>query len=168
MQEIIKAFWQVALFRQGPDYLPDSRPLLVFSVAAYVIVDVLVILALYPRHNLPPLLLLDVGFLAIWCIGLLRIFGFPQRTRQTLTALFGVGALLQIMAFPFTAWPSLGMPFELPLIIRGLVSLSILLWSVAVYGHILSQALSRTYGAGISFAVIYFIVIYQFAAIWTV
>lgn len=168
MQAIIKAFWQIALFRQGPEYLPDSRPLLAFSALAYIVVDVLVILALYPTHVLPPLLLVDVGFLLLWCIGLLRLFDLQARIPQTLTALFGTGALLQILAFPFTAWPSFGIPIEVPLMLRALVALLILLWSVAVYGHILSRALSRSLGAGIAFALIYFIVIYQFAAIWTV
>jgi hypothetical protein len=168
MQAIIKAFWQIVLFREGPEYLPDSRPLLAFSIVAYVAVDILVILALYPSHVLPPLLLVDVGFLVIWCVGLLRLFDLQARIPQTLTALFGTGALLQILAFPFSAWPSLGIPIEIPLFLRALVALLILLWSVAVYGHILSRALSRSPGAGIAFAVIYFIVIYQFAAIWTV
>ena len=135
MQAIIQAFWQIVSFRQGPDYLPDSKPLLGFALVAYVVVDVLVILALYPGHVLPPLLLIDVGFLVVWCVGLLRLFDMQSRTRQTLTALLGTGAMLQLMAFPFSAWPSLGMPFELPLVLRALIALLVLLWSVAVYGN---------------------------------
>jgi len=166
MQALVKAFWQIVLFRRGPDYLPDSQSLLLAAAVLYVVIDVLVILALYPRHALPPLLLVDVGFLVVWCATLLTLFGLKTRIRQTLTALFGCGALLQLLAFPFSAWPSFGIPVDIPLVFRALVALVILLWSVAVYGHILSRALSRPLGTGIAFAIVYFIVIYEFAAQW--
>jgi len=166
MQEIIKAFWQIVLFRQGPDYLPDSKVLLYFAGVVYVLVDILVISALYPRNALPPLLLIDTGFLIVWCVGILSLFGFKLRIPQTLTALFGTGAMLQLLAFPLTAWPSFGIPLEIPLAFRALVAVIILLWSVAVFGHILSRAIERALGVGIAFAVVYFIVIYEFAAQW--
>jgi hypothetical protein len=166
LKTIINAFWQIALFRAGPDSLPDSRPLLVLAMVVYILVDITVILTLYPRHALPPLLLVDVGFLLLWCAGILRLFGFAQRIQQTLIALFGTGALLQLLAFPLSAWPSFGLPIEIPLFLRVLVSVAILLWSVSVYGHIFAKAISRSMGIGISFAIIYFIVIYEFAAQW--
>jgi len=167
MQAIISAFWQIALFREGPESLPDSRPLLYFAAATYIAVDVLVILALYPAAALLPLLLVDVGFLMLWCAGILGVFGRKNRLQRTLTAMFGVGALLQLLAFPFSAWPSFGIPFEIPLLLRVLVSVVILLWSVAAYGNIFARALSRSLGVGIAFAIIYFIVIYEFAAQWS-
>ena len=166
LQVIVNAFWQIALFRAGPESLPDSRPLLVLAMAVYIAVDVMVILAMYPRHALPSLLLVDVGFLLLWCAGILRLFGFAQRLQQTLIALFGTGAMLQLLAFPFSAWPSFGIPVEIPLFLRVLVAVVILLWSVSVYGHILGKAISRSMGVGITFAIIYFIVIYEFAAQW--
>ena len=166
LQVIVNAFWQIALFRAGPESLPDSRPLLVLAMAVYIAVDVMVILAMYPRHALPSLLLVDVGFLLLWCAGILRLFGFAQRLQQTLIALFGTGAMLQLLAFPFSAWPSFGIPVEIPLFLRVLVAVVILLWSVSVYGHILGKAISRSMGVGLTFAIIYFIVIYEFAAQW--
>ena len=166
LQALVRPFWQIALFRAGPESLPDSRPLLVLAITVYIAVDVMVIVALYPRHALPPLLLIDVGFLLLWSAGILRLFGFAQRLQQTLIALFGTGALLQALAFPLSAWPSLGMPIEIPLFLRVVVAVVILLWSVSVYGHILSKAISRSMGVGLTFAIIYFIVIYEFAAQW--
>ena len=166
MQAIINAFWQIALFRQGPEDLPDSQPLLILAFAAYVLVDAVVIVTLYPRQALPPLLLVDVGFLTLWSMGVLRLFGYAARLKRTLTALFGVGALLQVLAFPLSAWPSFGIPLEIPLYLRILVSLIILLWSVAVYGYVFSRSLDRSMGTGVLFSVVYFIVIYEFAAQW--
>ncbi len=164
MRALLGAFWQIVLFRRGPDSLPDSGLLLLLSAAAYVAVDVLVIAALYPADALLPLLLIDTGCLALWCAGLLAWFGYANRIRQTLTALLGTGALLQLLVFPLSAWPSFGIDFAIPLAFRQLAALLALLWSVAVYGYILAAALERSPGIGIAFAVVYFVVIYQFAA----
>jgi hypothetical protein len=167
MLAIINAFWQIVLFRQGPEDLPDSQPLLVLACAAYVFVDTVVILLLYPRDALLPLLLVDAGFLALWSMGVLRLFGFAGRLRRTLIALFGSGTLLQLLILPLSAWPVFGLPLEIPLFLRIAASLVSLLWSVAVYGHVYARALGRTPGIGTLFSVIYFIVVYQFAAQWS-
>jgi hypothetical protein len=164
MRALLGAFWQIVLFRRGPDSLPDSGLLLLLSLAAYVAVDVLVIAALYPSDVLLPLLLIDTGCLALWCAALLAWFGYARRIRQTLTALLGTGALLQLLVFPLTAWPSFGIDFEIPLALRQLGALLTLLWSVAVYGYIVAAALERSPGVGVAFAVAYFLVIYQLAA----
>jgi len=166
MQAIVNAFWQIALFRQGPDDLPDSRPLLMLASLAYVLVDAAIILILYPRQALLPLLLVDVGFLTLWSMGVLQLFGYGARLQRTLTALFGVGALLQVLAFPLSAWPALGIPFEIPLYLRLWVSLIILLWTIAVYAHVFSRSLTRSLGTGLLFSLVYFVVIYKFAAQW--
>jgi len=166
MQEIVKAFWQIALFRQGPDSLPVSRLLLYMAAGVYVFVDILVISILYPRPAVMPLLLADTVLLVVWCVALLNLFGLQARLSQTLTALFGTGALLQVLGFPWSAWPSLGMPFEFPLVLRALILLAILLWTVAVYGNIFARALERPLGIGVALALAYFLVIYQFAARW--
>jgi hypothetical protein len=97
----------------------------------------------------------------------LRLFGLPGRLRRTLTALFGAGALLQALALPVAVWPAFGLPLEIPVFLRILVSLFLLLWSVAVYGNVYARALSRTPGIGTLFSVIYFIVVYEFAAQWS-
>ena len=162
MLAIVKAFWQIALFRRGPEDLPDSQPLLLLACAVYMLVDIFVILALYPSEALVPLLLADVGFLALWSAAVLHLFKFAARLQRTLTALYGVGALLQVLASPLTL-SSAGIPMNLQ--IAG--SLIILLWSVAVYGHIYSRALTRPLGIGLMFSIIYFIVIYKFAAQWS-
>jgi len=168
LMTIIKAFWKIALFRAGPDSLPDSRTLLVLTMTVYIAVDVMVILVIYPRHALPPLLLVDVGFLILWCAGILRLFGFAPRLQQTLSALFGTGALLQLLALPLSGSPEMegGLP-DIGLWFRVLAMNAIRLWAVAVYGQIFPRAISKSFGVGSAFARVYFIVIYEFAGQWT-
>ena len=165
LQAFVQPFWQIAMFRAGPDSLPDSRPLLLLVLVVYIAIEAVTILALKPSYALPPMLLVDVGFLVLWCAGLLRLFGFGARLQQTLSALFGTGAILMLLSFPLRAWPVFGFPLDIPFL-RFLVSLVILLWTVAVYAHIFSKAISRSLGVGLTCALIYFLAILQFAAQW--
>lgn len=159
MQAVLGAFWQIALLRQGPEDLPDSQVLLAFAAILYIAVDMLVIVTLYPADAYLPLLLADVLLLVAWVTALLAVFRFLPRARRTLTALLGAGALLQLLVLPLSALPTL-----IPQALRVLLLILILLWSVAVYGHIIARALSRSFGVGVAFAVVYFILSYELVA----
>ena len=96
-----------------------------------------------------------------WTAGALFIFSHLSRIRRTLTALFGAGAVLQLLAFPLSAWPEFGLPLELPWTFRVVGLILIQLWSIAVYGHILARALSRSFGMGVALAVVFFLLSYE-------
>jgi hypothetical protein len=68
-----------------------------------------------------------------------------------LTALFGTGAVLQLLQMPVAAAPAIGVPQAFSML--GLII--ILLWFIAVFGHILSRALSKSFGLGVTLAVVY-------------
>ena len=153
MQAIITAFWQITLFRSGPQVLPESQPLLLFSGALYVLANVLFIFAQYPLVSMPAVAV-DFVLLIVWCCGLLAFFNKVGRMRQTLTAMFGVGALLQIITLPVVFAASAGLPG----VVTMLALVIILLWSTAVHGYILSQALGKSFGVGIALAVVYFFI----------
>ncbi|MDP6436316.1 MAG: hypothetical protein QF790_00685 [Gammaproteobacteria bacterium] len=152
MQAILGAFWQIALLRQGPENLPDSRFLLALAALAYVAANMIVIVTLYPPQLYLPLLLVDLLLLGVWTTGVLFLFSLLARARRTLTALLGAGALIQLLSFPFSLLPQT--VSTLPLILM-------LLWSVAVNGHIIARALSKSFGVGVAFAVVYFILVFE-------
>jgi hypothetical protein len=161
MQVILDAFWQVVLLRRGPEDLPDSQLLLALAAAVYICVDLLIIVMLYPASIYVPLLLADLGLMVAWSGGALLLFNRLSRVRRTLTALFGAGAVLQLLAFPLSAWPEFGLPLELPWALRVVGLILIQLWSIAVYGHILARALSRSFGVGIALAVVFFLLSFE-------
>jgi hypothetical protein len=97
--------------------------------------------------------------LALWSGILLALNGLLSRFRPTLAALFGSGAVLQLFAFPF----SVILPDSISLM-RVIALVLILLWSVAVYGHIISRALARTFGVGVAVTVVYFVVSFELLA----
>lgn len=159
MLTVLSAFWQIALFRSGPEHLPDSTFFLSLALGFFVAVEVLAIVSLYPLRMLIPLLLTDTLLLVIWSGSLLVLTGFGQRLRATLAALFGTAALLQLVAYPFSA--VLPASYD-PLRVSALVL--ILLWTIAVYGYIISSAMARSFGIGVAAAVVYFVISFQVLA----
>lgn len=181
MHPLINAFWQIVLFRQGPDSLPYSRPLLMLAGAAYACVSLLLAL-LAEQSRLDPAeyglgftlaavvatdLLFEILFLAL----LLMYFGCTGRFRQALCAVFGTGALQGALLLPCVGGLLLASVMveqtfleviALLMSLLGVVGLiGIVLWSVAVYAHILSTTLSRSFGIGMALAALSFYLNYQ-------
>ena len=171
MYAIVKAFWQIALFREGPQSLPDSRPLLMIAAGCYTAVSLLLALlseSAASGSEATPLFMhamattvADVSFAAIFLAGLLFYFSQTSRFQLTLTAVFGVGALQGLLLLPCL------MIIMLAEVLAGLSLLALLgllvivLWSLAVYAHILAHALSKTFGVGMAFATLSFFLNYQ-------
>lgn len=153
MQAIIKAFWQITLFRSGPQALPESQPLLLFSAGLYLLANVLFVLVQFAPQSLAAVFA-DLMLMFVWCVGLLAFFNLRGRIRQALTAMFGAGALLQFITLPIVLLADTAMPGILVM----LALVMILLWSTAVHGYILSQALDKSFGVGVALAVVYFFI----------
>jgi hypothetical protein len=169
---IIKAFWQVVLFRQGPESLPDSKPLLFIATTAYALTDCLIVFSSELMQNWGELELLqilarmlvpavlDIALLLVSVASALFYFGFPCRLRQTFTAVVGTTALLQVLTWPFFVL----LIFEQFSALWALAILALvvmLLWSIAIFSHILSRAIDRSFGFGVILSVSYFFVNYQ-------
>ncbi|MCE7903437.1 MAG: hypothetical protein DYH20_12525 [Gammaproteobacteria bacterium PRO9] len=157
MLPILDAFLQIVLRRRGPEDLPDSRFLLLAAAILYVISQCLLVLPVYKAVlPLARVLAVDILVLCAFLWLLLRLSAHLPRYRQTLTALFGTGAILGACMLPFyywiyavgpgakgTFWPQLGM-------------LAVISWSLLVNGHIFSRALSAPLAAGLAVSIGYF------------
>lgn len=158
MLALIQAFINIALRRLGPEHLPDSAFLLGLAAAAYMVMQALLGLSYFTGLNLA--LIRSVGLDALLlagCLwGLLRATGHRSRYRQTLTALFGTGALLSLVLWPFTLMGTgeAGTGSS-SLAVAGVIG--VVLWSVAVNAHILARALSAPFILGLVVAVGYFL-----------
>jgi hypothetical protein len=106
MKELIALFTQIALLRRGPQDLPASMLLLVLTIGGYLCVNLLVALVLPALPHaaaagahavegqwLAPLLI-ETLFTLVWYVALLRFAGRPERTLQTVTAVFGLQTVL--------------------------------------------------------------------------
>ena len=151
---VINAFWEIALFRRGPEELPSSQILLSFAILSYLVVNGLGASLVGASPVLVPVV--DLLLLGAAGAGLLFAAGYPQRLRQMLTALCGADAVVQFISLPFSA-----MMASSPSLLSTIALVVLLLWSLAVYGSIFSRAVSQSFGIGIAITVVYFVMRFQ-------
>lgn len=154
MFELLKAFAQIALLKRGPEALPKASILLVAAVAIQLGAD---LLRLFVGAGLDSriLFLLAVSMLfAAFCFALLlQLYRRRARLIQTLTAVFGAGAIVSL-ADTLIVQPVIG-------IFGASVELSMLLgllaWSLIINAHILRRALDVSLAIGAMLAIIIFV-----------
>lgn len=138
------------MLRKGPDSIPHSWLLLGLATALLIassFVAVNAIDVLSDRNHLSTLLsaLLGIFFYA----AVLIMTGFFNRFVQTLTAMLACGAILTflLVAMYVPVEPMLGRQ------VAGIIADLIILWSVAVEGHIIAGAIERHWLIGVTIAV---------------
>lgn len=180
VREVIIAFWRIVLMRDGPQDLPDSRPLLLTAALSYAAVSLLgyLISALAePAESLSIAVVIlrllfavcaDLAFMLGFMWLLLFYFGRLGRFRQSVTAVFGTGAIFSALVLPcmLTVLLAAVMPEGAAvanlLAFVALIGLVLLvLWSLAVFAHILAHTLSKSFGIGVALAALSFFLNYQ-------
>jgi hypothetical protein len=160
MKDIIRLFTQIALLRRGPQDLPASTLLLVLAISGYLCVNFVVSSALPPDEHWQGPLLVDALFTLVWYVAVLRLLGRPERMLQTVSAVFGLQAVLSPLLIASTwlmrrvgedaAW-------QLPVTCAGLLLLA---WLIAANSHVVKAALEWPGGASAA------LVILQMIAAW--
>jgi len=160
VQQFLRIFIDIVLWRRGPQDLPASGLLLAITFAAYVLVGVVQLALLdEPVATWLVYLVADPVLLCLFVWLLLRLYGHPERFQQTATAVLGTGALL-------------GVVFYLPLqiLVTGsglgpaspmaqLSALFLVTVFVLVTGRILKLATGASLFTGIAASLTYFIAI---------
>lgn len=160
VQQFLRIFLDIVLWRRGPQDLPVSNLLLAMAVAAYVAVSA-VQLALLGETAATWFffVVVDPLLLGGWVWLVLRLYGHPERFLQTATAVFGTGAVLGI-----------GLYLPLQLIITGLgydpasglaqvFALVLVVVFALVTGRIIKLATDSNLFTGIAVSLTYFLII---------
>lgn len=104
MRPLMQVFIDIALWRRGPQDLPASHALAWLTCAIYAVLSFAHIqLYGWSLRSTSLLVLIDVGMLCAWVWLLLLFFAKRQRFLQTITAVWGAGALLTLLDIGFTA-----------------------------------------------------------------
>lgn len=163
MLKLLQAYLSLILLRLGPQDLPASRFLLQFSAVATVLSGCLM-LSLKDGLTIGILLIVavDLGLSTTLIYLGLRITGKTARLSQTLSALFGSSAMIQMMTIPLIlligADPVDSQTSQFALLIFMLL----LAWSLTVIGHILRHAMDFPVWVGLTLAIGYWIFINDF------
>lgn len=149
---IARQVLEICLLRRGPQDLPYSQGLLVLTMTASAAVG-------YPamsRFGLSDSPALDValtlGFTLAYLHGVLTIKGLRGRFVQTASAVFGTDVVVTGLALPIMAMTT-GPSDEAP--VSGLLMLALVLWNLAILGHILRHALAVRLPVGVLWALAY-------------
>lgn len=147
---VLKLLLDLCLFQAKPQDLPASSTLVVATTVAAIVTNILTHQA---DGQIPLVIAMSTaqvvvfGF-AIWMV--LRWKLKVERFRQTITAIFGTSALLQLVAWPVVGWlhqvkdsPDVSMPMTLLFVLS--------IWVLAIAVYVMKHALDLT--TGVSFLI---------------
>ncbi|HXH02335.1 MAG TPA: hypothetical protein VNN09_03340 [Candidatus Competibacteraceae bacterium] len=159
MAVLLNLFLDISLLRKGPQDVPASEVLLRLTLVAYLLSGWLVLWLLGgPFFSALLQALVDLGLLSGLSYVLLFLAGYPERYPQTLTALAGTGTLLGLVGLPILAWLQRVEGMREAMALPSLFYLLLLVWNVALIGHILRHALSCPPWRGVAYALGYLLI----------
>lgn len=155
-----KILFDITLLQAKPQDVPFSYPLLGITALASIISYILalepvgseVTRVLGKEISIAPLAAAEHFFFAttVWLI--LRLRGHAERFVQTITAMFGVSAIIQLVMWPVTGWllqhqgtPDANFPAFLIFALR--------IWILLVYAQIFRHTLETRLGAGVLYTI---------------
>lgn len=161
---LLKLFFNICLFRAAPQDIPASNFLKIITVITYGLLSMGISLLEMPVGNAVLSALVDTLMLVGLAQASLWIRNFPERKTQTISALAGTGALLQLLAWPILNWLFQNDAAEFATPLRW-IYLFLVLWDLAIIAHILRHALSLTFPITAGISVLYVFLSYRVANI---
>jgi hypothetical protein len=160
VQQFLRIFLDIVLWRRGPQDLPASGVLVAITIAAYVLVGA-VQLALLDEAGATWLVFLvaDPALLAATVWLLLRLYGHPERFQQTAAAVFGTGALLGFAVYLPLQILVTGLGFDPASPAAQVSALVLVVVFTLVTGRILKLATGSSLFTGIAASLTYFLAI---------
>ena len=156
MLRLVKAFWDIALWRRTPAQLPASLLLLALVAAAAALLEVL-------SAFLPPVssdriftrIVLSVGLPLGFTWAVLALARHRQRFLQTGIALLGVGVLAELVLYPIGSLIHIIGSDRLEAVPLGILMLVGLIWYLLACANIWRAALDSGLSIGIVVSVGY-------------
>jgi len=160
VQQFLRIFVDIVLWRRGPQDLPVSGLLLALTIAFYVVVSsVQLALLREPAATWFFFIVVDPLLLMAWVWLVLKLYRHGERFLQTATAVFGTGAVL-----------GLGLYLPLQLIVTAMgqgpassmaqvFALLLVVAFTLVTGRIIKLATDSNLFTGIAVSLTYFLVV---------
>jgi len=156
---LFRAFFNICLLKSKPQDLPSSYDLLLVCLFLYAFINALLASTTTTPGNAILSGVFETFLVAIITLVILKLNHHPERWIQTLTALAGTGSILGILALPLFTGALLLNTGDFLHGMLVILYLVLIIWSLAIMGHILRHALNTTIGVGVAFAVFYVLII---------
>ena len=150
---IAKYFLDICLFRANAENAPASQIFMILTLIAYAFLSLLILMVDYSFAKAISTVLVGIAMMIGFAKAGLWIRNFMDRSRQTITALAGTGIIFDIINLPLVLLSS-HFPAE-ELVFPRFLLLLLLFWNITVIGHIMKNALSIPFWAGIGISVFY-------------
>lgn len=150
---IFKLFLDICLFRKGPQDIPLSRFLLVLTLMFTLSTSMLLSWVEVEFFQAILQSLCATSLLVGFFFGMLRMAGKMTRFPQSLIAALAADGMITALAIPLVL-VSVALPEWQAAV--SLLLLAMMLWELAVLGHIIQQAMDfPRYGPGFALAFVY-------------
>jgi hypothetical protein len=161
VQQFLRIFIDIVLWRRGPQDLPASSLLVWLTLGAYVLVSAVQLALLHESATTTWLFFLIVDPLlltaCVWLV--LRLYGRTERFPQTASAVLGTGALLGLVLYLPLQLVITGLGFDaVSPLAQGFALLLVIVFAL-VTGRIIKLATESSLFTGIAVALTYFVVI---------
>jgi hypothetical protein len=160
VNRLLQLFIDICLLRGRPQDLPASGFLFGLTLAATLATAIPILLI--SLNGLMPTLAaaaMDVALMLIFLRGGLYFLKLESRFLQTASAMFGTGAIINLVSIPIHMMLIADSGSDLMPLLGSLLYLMLLVWSLVVLGHILRHSLEIPLGGGVAIAVVYFVLI---------
>jgi len=148
MTALLRLFLDIALFRKGPQDVPDYPILFALTLVSDLVISTVV--GILEGDFVGAMLQATVasGLLLAFVALILLLTSHLERFRKTATAVLGCDALITLLALPVSLLSD---------VITGLslLIIGILFWNLLVFAHILKHALGIGYALSVALALIY-------------
>jgi hypothetical protein len=149
MYALVQVYWEMCLFRRGPQHLPASQFLTGAALLSYCLLGVLISLFEQPLVEALGSALTHTLLLAGFVWALLQWRGHGPRYVQTLAALAGTGAVFSALAIVPMVLLTIAQHRQGDPALPVLMILGLIMWDLAVVAHLLRHALSTSFGVGL-------------------
>lgn len=160
VQQFLRIFLDIVLWRQGPQDLPSSTLLVWLTLAAYVAVSTVQLLFLHAGGVVWFFfLVVDPLLLSAWVWLVLKVFNHTERFLQTVSAVLGTGALLGLAVYLPLQLVVTGLGFAATSRVAQAIGLALVAVFALVTGRIIKLATESSLFTGLAVALTYFIAI---------
>lgn len=160
VQQFLRIFLDIVLWRRGPQDLPTSSLLVWLTLAAYTAVSAVQLLLLNESGIVWFFfLVVDPLLLSAWVWLVLKVFNHAERFPQTVAAVLGTGAVLGLLVYLPLQLLVTGLGFGASSALAQGVALGLVVIFALVTGRIIKLATDSSLFTGIAVALTYFLVI---------
>jgi len=157
---LFKLFFDICLLRAKPQDVPASNTLLLLTMLVAIITGVPAIIGSVGGLASALMIgLMDVALILVLLRVFLTLAGLSPRLLQTATAIFGSGVIINLLSIPVQVLLDTSTGYSVAQFVGALFYFALLVWSLAIMGHILRHSFKLQLSSGVLIAMGYFMLV---------